>query len=313
MAKKADPEEFTLTADPPSETPKQGENQEIDIKTPEQWPAANDVRGMANIEIACHQAQFDVRAVSQAEWNESVKLYPLPAAPMVRIGRLKRQNVNDPEYLERLGMAQLKRIVHVIELAWHEFEGESIDAKVAWVLKNICREIDPKALFLEIRRVSGFGLSEQNRELDEKKVSISSPSDWARLTKRDLKFRITHSDKVLVFTLRGIPGTRLKEINQECTPPKPPERPIRTPGSTKITGSEPDFENPLYQDICQKLQAQRDMMILEESLGFKFPGATADERLAWLGARPCDEINEMRSFVEFVVAGLEERADFFTG
>ena len=301
MSKKQ-PSESLLHEDTP-------EVHEIHVKKPEDWPEAVDVRGVVPIESPDGVMQFNVRALSHAEFREISDRHPMPAD----LG-LKATGAEKTAHAEATGLAKLHRWIAAINLCWKNLPGETMDAQAQWALKNLYRNDEIVSLYAAIRRLSGVGLLDANKPGSTNSVVVvDDPAKWAEITQKVYEFRVAHPESPeLVFKVKGLSSARVSEIDKLTEAPEPPIKPVRgTRG--RVEGAQPDPNDPGYQKTLRSLDVYRDLLILESALAFEIPGATQAEKVAWLGRRPFDEVDQLRAFVCWRVANIQERADFTFG
>jgi hypothetical protein len=280
---------------------------EVVVKNPDDWPEAVNVRGIVSIDIPDGVANFDVRALSHSECNEINGKYPLPLLGERATPAEKTANA------EGVGMAKLSRWISAVNLCWKPLPGETLEAQATWAMKNLYRNDEIVSLYAAIRILSGRNLLEQNNLGGAKPVTVDDPSKWAEITQRVYEFRIAHANApVLVFKVKGLSAARVSEIEKLTEAPEPPIKPVRgTRG--RVEGAQPDPQDPTYRKTLRSLEIYRDLLILESALSFEIPGSTQAEKVAWIGRRPFDEVDQLRAFVCWRVANIQERADFTVG
>lgn len=289
--------------------PEPPEVNEVIVKAPEDWPEAVDVRGIVNIEMPDGVAAFDVRALSHAEAFEINSKYPMPA----ELGP-KATPAEKTTHAESVGMAKLSRWIAAVNLCWKPLPGETMEAQAAWAMKNLYRNDEIVSLYAAIRVLSGRNLLEHNNPTQaQNKVLVDDPAKWAEITQKIYEFRVPHQRAPeLVFKVKGMSAARVAEIEKLTEAPEPPVKPVRGPRG-RVEGAQADPKDPAYLQTLRALDIYRDLLILESALSFEIPGATQAEKVAWIGRRPFDEVDQLRAFVCWRVANIQERADFMFG
>ena len=281
---------------------------EVVVKAPEDWPEAVNVRGVVNIETPDGSAEFDVRALSHAESFEINGKYQMPAD----LGK-NPTAAEKTAYAEAVGQAKLSRWIATVNLCWRPLPGDTMEAQSAWVMKNLYRNDEILSLYAAIRMLSGRNLLDQNNPNNPKKVRVDDPAKWAEITQKVYEFRVPHQNgPELVFKVKGMPAARVAEIEKLTEAPEPPVKPVRGPRG-RVEGAQPDPRDPVYLQTLRTLDVYRDLLILESALSFTIPGETQIEKIAWIGRRPFDEVDQLRAFVCWRVANIQERADFTLG
>lgn len=281
---------------------------EVIVKAPEDWPEAVDVRGIVNIEMPDGLMEFDVRALSHAEAFEINGKYPMPAD----LGP-KATPAEKAAHAEAVGMAKLSRWIAAVNLCWKPLPGETMEAQAAWAMKNLYRNDEIVSLYAAIRVLSGRNLLERNNPNNQNKIVVDDPARWAEITQKVYEFRVPHQNAPeLVFKVKGMPAARVAEIEKLTEAPEPPIKPVRGPRG-RVEGAQPDPRDPAYLQTLRALDVYRDLLILESALSFEIPGSTQAEKVSWIGRRPFDEVDQLRAFVCWRVANIQDRADFTVG
>ncbi|MCW8133122.1 MAG: hypothetical protein KIS92_22445 [Planctomycetota bacterium] len=284
----------------------------IKVDSPEAWPEAADLKGEITIRTPAGELRFPARAIAYADWLSLTDTYAQPKPPKKEnASGLMVEDREDQEYIDKILLTAVKRRVALVDGCCFKIQGDTIDAKVAWVAENLCRDGDLPKLFEALLEFAGFGLADLNRAR-KKPVVVASPEDWAKQTAQVSEFRVTHGKDTLVFHLRGISGAKSKAIEAMTQPPKPPMKAARA-ADRRIVGERPDPDDPEYKKQLLRIAEQRALLILEAALPFKIPGETPDAKLEWLGKRPAGEVTEIQNFVQYDVANLRERSDFILG
>ncbi|MFH1605163.1 MAG: hypothetical protein ABIH03_14810 [Pseudomonadota bacterium] len=288
--------------------PEDTEVAEVVVKAPEDWPEATDVRGSVSLDMPDGTAKFDVRALSHAEHNEIILKYPVPQMPGDKASPAEKT-----AWGEVAGMAKLSCWIAAVNACWKPLPGETVEAQAAWALNNLYRNDEILSLYAAIRVLSGRNLLEFNNPNSGKSISVDDPSRWAEITQRVYEFRIPHPNSpTLVFKVKGLSAARVAEIDKLTEVPEPPIKPVRGPRG-RVEGAQPDAKDPKYLQTVRSLDIYRDLLILESALSFEIPGATQAEKIAWIGRRPFDEVDQLRAFVCWRVANIQDRADFTFG
>jgi hypothetical protein len=252
--------------------------------------------------------EFDVRALSHAEAFEINGKYPMPAD----LGP-KATPAEKAAHAEAVGMAKLSRWIAAVNLCWKPLPGETMEAQAAWAMKNLYRNDEIVSLYAAIRVLSGRNLLERNNPNNQNKIVVDDPARWAEITQKVYEFRVPHQNAPeLVFKVKGMPAARVAEIEKLTEAPEPPIKPVRGPRG-RVEGAQPDPRDPAYLQTLRALDVYRDLLILESALSFEIPGSTQAEKVSWIGRRPFDEVDQLRAFVCWRVANIQDRADFTVG
>lgn len=281
---------------------------EILVKDAGAWGTARNLVSDVPVTFSSETVKLRLRALSWGELNEIEEKNPMPQPPTKRVGRRDVIDERDPAYLQARGQAIMYRMIATLELCWSPIPGETKEAKAEWALHNVWREGDMLAIIQAIRRQSGDGKHEEAPQ-DAGLAVIRDVREWAKLTQRPKVFKLHRHNEILLFTVCGIPGERVRQIEVQTTPASPPLKAVRQPDG-RLTGQEPDPENPEYVRQVGLLRRVRETLLLEASLGFTFPQEDPQGKLRWLEARPADEVEALLSYVRYTAADLFGRTIF---
>ena len=291
---------------------------EIKVLTPNDWPAATEVRKtfVLDTQSAAGSLAFNLRAISTVELRELEEQTPLPEAPVVGIGQsgVEDRDFSDSTFQAAWGAVHFSRWVMWLDKCWKPLPGTTQSEKVKWAEENLWRNGEIAVLFNAVRKLSGLGTGQP---ATSQKVAVieADPETWAKASQAArLAYRIPHDDakQVLVFELTGLSQLKVNQIRETCQPPEPPMMPERHKMTKKpIPGTErPDRTDPGYQKALKESVYYENCLLLEASL-FPFPGSTREEKRAWLDQRPAFEVSALLAYLTDDVIGYRGRVESF--
>jgi hypothetical protein len=295
------------------------EVKEVRVTKPEDWPAAADLHSTFILDTLSDIGimTFKLRAMSYGELRELEEQIPTPEAPVIREARAGVAEVRDYdnlEFQERLNKTLFVRWMMWIDKCWKPLPGATQGEKVQWAEANLWRNGEITKVFNELRKLSGMntGKAAISNAVAAAEPKEADPEMWAKASQAArLSFKIPHGETVLVFDMVGLSQLKVNQISEMCRPPAPPMCPeVHKMTHKPIPGTEaPDYTDPGYQQALTDGSKYENCLLLEAAM-FTFPGATKEEKLKWLEARPCYEVISLRNHLAQNVMGYHARTDF---
>lgn len=284
----------------------------VEVKKPEDWPEATAVRHPILLPDGPQVLKFDVRALSLGEDIELQNLFEAPQPPKVKRGDVEVEDLEDDAYRDELAAIEFKKMVVVIDKTWLAIPGDSIEEKVTCAQEKLWRQGLLQNLYYEILRLSGFSAGEQIAVSGSAEVIVQSVDDLAKQMQAAKVYRFAAGAKDLHFTLNGINSLALKKIEIATDPGAPPlqDAPRRAGRGGGIPTRNP--LDPEYRAKAKRCADERNMLLLQATLGFEFPGKSADEKMEWLKLRPSGQVHSLLAFCKADVLTYRDKTDFFT-
>jgi len=278
------------------------------VTAPEHWAPATDVKEERSISTVRGQMKFMLRALSYAEENLTFVHSPDPEPPEVKRGMIMVKNPDDPDYKDRLAAAKFRRYVETIDKCWSSLPGATLEEKVEWAQEHLWRGGDMLNLYYEILSVSGYGRAQKPE--DESEIAISTPQQWMESSKVPTLYSFERAGERLVFSVKGISSAKMKQIELSTDPGQPPVELTKSPAGDRRGIPVPNYDNPRYKRKVEECHEARNVMMLENALGFSVPGTTVQEKIAWVGQRPSGEVSELIRFLKQDVMSYRSNTDF---
>lgn len=283
----------------------------VQVDSPAAWPLAKQVTETRTIVTGTGAVAFKLRAISLAERDAIDREYPMPEPPTKRKGQWQEPDYTDPVFQKAFTKYKLLQAVGYVCAGWQPLPGKTGDERIQWVEKNMHRGGEVFRLFDAIHALSGFMCGKKEDGTADAVMTIESPEQWAKATEAPSAFTFERAGVTLRFTVKGVAGDTIKGIEAACDPGAPPMQVLgvsNIPGRKALPESNPN--DPVYKKKAEHLSRISNMLVLQMSLGFAFPGADDSAKLAWIEDHPAGEVLDLLTFLRMDVLSYRSQVDF---